>query len=237
MHKLEGAVAWVTGAGRGIGAAVALELARAGSRVALTSRSADQLQTVQRQIQDHSGQSLILPCDVSDRAAVEKTALEIKNAWAPVQILINNAGSAVFAKIIQTREEDWDSMMQNNVKSAFLCCRAVLPDMIAAGSGQIVNIVSIAGRQPYYNCGAYCASKYALQGFTDVLRMEVRKHGIRVTAVLPGATDTAIWGDAHVERSRMMSAQQVAQTVAAVCCAQPPVMVEEILIRPQGGDL
>jgi short-subunit dehydrogenase len=230
-------VAWVTGAGRGIGAAIAKELAHAGSRVVLSSRHREELQQTAQDIVSRSGQAEIMVCDVTRNQEVQATVAGIRTLWGPVAILINNAGLAVFRKIIDTREEDWDAMMQANAKSAFLCSQAVLPDMIAGQSGHIINIVSVAGRQPFYNCGGYCAAKYALHGFTDVLRMETRKHGIRVTAVMPGATDTAIWGDAQVDRRRMMSPEEVARAVVAICDPNSPAMVEELVIRPQGGDL
>lgn len=237
MRPLQDMVAWVTGAGRGIGAAIAKELAHAGSRVVLSSRHREELQQTAQDIVSRSGQAEIMVCDVTRNQEVQATVAGIRTLWGPVAILINNAGLAVFRKIIDTREEDWDAMMQANAKSAFLCSQAVLPDMIAGQSGHIINIVSVAGRQPFYNCGGYCAAKYALHGFTDVLRMETRKHGIRVTAVMPGATDTAIWGDAQVDRRRMMSPEEVARAVVAICDPNSPAMVEELVIRPQGGDL
>jgi NADP-dependent 3-hydroxy acid dehydrogenase YdfG len=237
MADLTGNIAWITGAGRGIGAAIAKELAMNGSRVVLSSRRQNDLQKIADEIHAQSGQALVQVCDVSKRVEVQRVAGEIKSTWGAVNILINNAGIAVFRKIIDTVEEDWDAMMQTNVKSAFLCCQAVLPDMIALQSGHIINIVSVAGRQPYYNCGGYCASKYALNGFTDVLRIETRKYGIKVTSILPGATDTAIWGDTNPDRSRMMSPDQVGKAVVAVCGAASSMMIEELLIRPQGGDL
>ncbi len=237
MTRLHDSVAWVTGAGRGIGSAIAKEMARAGCRVALSSRNREELQQTADAIHALAGSCEIFVCDVTKQSEVRMASAQIKSHWGPVSILVNNAGLAVFHKILETSEENWDAMMQANVKSAFLCTQAVLPDMIAGQSGHIINIVSVAGRQPFYNCGAYCAAKYALHGFTDVLRMETRKHGIHVTAVMPGATDTAIWGSANVDRSRMMSPEQVAQAVVAICDPKSKAMVEELVIRPQGGDL
>ena len=127
--------------------------------------------------------------------------------------------------------------MDVNRKGAYLCSHAVLPDMIEKKAGHIINVVSVAGKQPYYSCGGYCASKYGLLGFTDVLRLEMRKHGIKVTAFLPGATDTAIWGDADVDRSKMMTPEQVAEGIVSICYSNPNVLNEEIVMRPIGGDL
>ena len=128
-------------------------------------------------------------------------------------------------------------MMDVNLKSAFLCSQAVLPDMIARQSGHIINVVSVAGKQPYYNSGGDCASKYGMLGFTDVLRLENRKHGVKVTAVLPGATSTAIWGDADVDHSVMMRADDVAKVIVLACETKEAALIEEIVVRPQGGDL
>jgi len=161
----------------------------------------------------------------------------VHDKWGDIDILVNNAGIAVFDKILNIREEDWDAMMAINLKGAFLCTQAVLDRMIIRQSGDIINIVSVAGRVGYYNCAAYCASKFGLLGFTEVLRKEMRKHGIRVMAIMPGATDTALWGDADVDRRKMMRPEQVAQTIVSLCCTPPDVMPEEIVVRPIGGDL
>ncbi|MBN2355384.1 SDR family oxidoreductase [candidate division KSB1 bacterium] len=235
--QLSGKICWVTGAGRGLGRAMAEALAAAGAQVILSASTTGEIEHVASQIVSKKGKAWAIACDVQNSQDIQQLVRQVKKTWSSVDILINNAGTAVFAKIIDTREDDWDQMMATNLRGAFLCSKAVLPEMIARQSGHIIHVVSVAGKQPYFNCGAYCASKYGLLGFTDVLRLETRRYGIRVTALMPGATDTAIWGNARVDRSRMMQPGQVAETVVALCASDESTMIEEIVLRPIGGDL
>jgi len=237
QKKLEGKVIWITGSGRGIGKASAISLAAGGASVVVSARTKKEIDTVAAEIRDQNGNALAIPCDVSDKAQVAGLVNQVKEKWDSIDILVNNAGIGIFKKLINTTEQDWDAMMDINLKSAFLCSRAVLPDMMEKGAGHIINVVSVAGKQPYYNCGAYCASKYGLLGFTDVLRMETRKHGIKVTAFLPGATDTVIWGNANVDRAKMMTPDQVAACLVDICAADARSMTEEVVLRPAEGDL
>jgi len=237
QKKLTEKVIWITGSGRGIGKATAISLATHGARVVVSARTKKEIEAVVSKIKSHHGNALAIECDVSDKSQIIYLVKQVKEKWGPIDILINNAGIGIFKKIITTEENEWDAMMDINLKSAFLCTQAVLQDMINKGSGHIINVVSVAGKQPYYNCGGYCASKYGLLGFTDVLRMETRKHGIKVTAFLPGATDTAIWGNANVERAKMMTPIQVAECVVSICAGDAKSMTEEVVLRPAEGDL
>jgi len=230
-------VVWITGSGRGIGRATALALAEKGARIVLSARTKAEIEAVNAEIASLGGTSVAIPCDGANKKAVGDLVARIKASWGAIDILINNAGIAVFRKIVDTSEEDWDAMMNANLKSAFLCSQAVLPGMMERKAGHIINVVSVSGKQPYYNCGGYCASKYGLLGLTDVLRLEGRKHGIRVTAFLPGATDTNIWGHANVDRSKMMKPEQVARALAAICESDSGASLEEVMLRPIGGDL
>jgi NAD(P)-dependent dehydrogenase (short-subunit alcohol dehydrogenase family) len=230
-------IVWITGSGRGIGAATAIRLAALGARVVVSARTEKEINAVAERIGQNNGRALAIPCDVTVAAQIRALVNKIKSDWGAIDILINNAGISTFKKIILTSEEEWDGMMQTNLKSAFLCCQAVLPDMMERQSGHIVNIVSVAGKQPFYNSGAYCASKYGLHGFTEVLRLEMRKYHIRVTAVCPGAVDTSIWGSANVDRTRMMKPEQIAKIIAEVCDNPPELTQEEVVVRPIGGDL
>ncbi len=234
---LKGRIAWVTGSGRGIGRTIALSLAAHGAHVVLSARTIADIEAVAQEISDQGGQAVAMPCDVRHADQVKRLVVAVERTHGPVDVLINNAGVAVFDKIIETSETDWDTMMETNIKGAFLCSQAVLPGMIERKSGHIINLVSVAGKTPFYNCAGYCASKYGLLGFTDVLRMEARKHGIRVTALVPGATDTLIWGEATVDSSRMMPTDEIAKAVMAVLQTGESAMVEEMVIRPMGGDL
>jgi short-subunit dehydrogenase len=230
-------VVWITGASRGIGKAMAQKLANEGFAVALTARNASSLHKLSDSIQQQGGKVLPLPGDVSQPKVPLQIVEKILKSWQRVDTLINNAGMGIFKPILSTDVKEWDETMAVNTRSAFLCSKAVLPPMIEQRSGKIINVISVAGQQPYPNCGAYCASKYAMLGFTDVLRTETRKHGIQVTAFMPGATDTEIWGDADLPRERMMTVEQVATQAVYLCKADANIMVEQVVMRPLGGDL
>ncbi len=230
-------VVWVTGASRGIGKAMAQKLADAGFAVALTARNATALHQLSDSIQQQGGKALALPGDVSQPKVPLQIAEKILKSWQRIDALINNAGIGIFKSILSTNVQEWDESLAANTRSAFLCSKAVLPHMIEKRAGKIINVISVAGQQPYPNCGAYCASKYAMLGFTDVLRNETRQYGIQVTAFMPGATDTEIWGNADLPRERMMTTEQVATQAVHLCQSEANVMIEQVVMRPQGGDL
>ncbi|MBC7187758.1 MAG: SDR family NAD(P)-dependent oxidoreductase [Calditrichaeota bacterium] len=233
----EGRIAWVTGAGRGIGRAVAEALAQRGLRVVLSARSKAQIEEVAASINDAGGKALAIPADVTKQEELTALVAKVRAAWGAIDILVNNAGVWRFTEVTKTTLEEWQEQIAVNLTGAFLCTKAVLEDMLRRGSGHIINIISVAGKRPYARCAAYCAAKYGLLGFTEVLRMEVRKKGIRVTAIFPGATDTPGWEADAERRTQMMRPQSVAQAVVAACLAPPDVMPEEIVLRPVPGDL
>ncbi|MDZ7413964.1 MAG: SDR family oxidoreductase [candidate division KSB1 bacterium] len=230
-------IAWVTGAGRGIGRAIAEALARKGLRVVLSARSPAQIQAVAAQIQASGGEALPIAADVTKEDELKQLVSQVRERWGPIDILVNNAGVWRFTEVQDVSVEEWQEQLAVNLTGAFLCTKAVLEDMLRRSSGHIVNIISVAGRRPYARCAAYCAAKYGLAGFTEVLRMEVRKKGIRVTAIFPGATDTPGWEADSARRALMMRPESVAEAVVAACLAPPDVMPEEIVLRPVGGDI
>ncbi|MGQ9561562.1 MAG: SDR family oxidoreductase [Candidatus Oleimicrobiaceae bacterium] len=234
---LAGRIAWVTGAGRGIGRAVSLALAEQGFRVVLSARTVAEIQAVAAEIASAGGQALPIPADVTRAEELARLVAQVRQEWGAIDILVNNAGLWRFRAVAETTLEEWQEQIAVNLTGPFLCTKAVLEDMLRRGSGHIVNIVSVAGRRPYAQCAAYCAAKYGLLGFTEVLRMEVRTRGVRVTAVLPGATDTPGWQADSERRARMMRPESVAQAVVAACLAPPDMMPEEIVLRPVPGDL
>ncbi len=235
--NLKNSIIWITGSGQGIGKAIAMNLAKNGARVVMTSRSLEKLAETAKEIQDAGGEVLALPGDVRDVAQIESIVNQVESEWGGIDVLINNAGVGIFKKITKLEESDWNDMMDANAKSAFLCSRAVLPGMMDRQRGHIVNIVSVAARKAFPNNAGYSASKYAMLGFTDVLRLEARDHGIKVTAVLPGATDTPLWGDANIDHSKMMQPKAVAESIVGLLGNTSNAMIEELVIRPQGGDL
>ena len=188
---LEGKLAVVTGGGRGIGAAIADELARLGASVALLGRSLEELQAKARQIHDaHSVHAIALRCDVADEASVGEAFAAVRGQMGDPGVLVNNAGQSVGIPFAETTREVWDRMLAVNLTGTFLCTREVVPAMVQARSGRIVNVASTAGLKGYSHTAAYCAAKHGVVGLTRALAMETAKQGITVNAVCPGYTDT-----------------------------------------------
>jgi NAD(P)-dependent dehydrogenase (short-subunit alcohol dehydrogenase family) len=193
MSNLDGLVAIITGAGRGIGRAIALGLAKAGSSVAVIARSEDQLVETVRQITDLGSRAISVTADVSDPGAVERMVLEVEKSLGSVDLLVNNAGlPGPIGPTWETDPDDWWRCLEVNLRGPMLCSRAVLPDMIARGRGRIVNVASGAGTFAIPYLGAYVTSKTALIRFTEILALEAGSHGVMVFAIEPGTVRTTM---------------------------------------------
>jgi NAD(P)-dependent dehydrogenase (short-subunit alcohol dehydrogenase family) len=190
MAELEGRVALITGGGRGIGRAIAVALARQGADVAICGRSQPQLEETAQAVRSAGGRAEAVGCDVTDRQQVDGMFGRVMESLGDPLILVNNAGIAVSAKLTATTDEMWDSVMRTNATSAFWCMKAVMPKMLDAGWGRIVNIASIAARAGAPYLTAYAASKHALLGLTRAVAAEVASRGITVNAICPGYVDT-----------------------------------------------
>ena len=182
-----GQVALVTGAGRGIGRAVAVELSRQGLRVALTSRGRDDLEQTAK---DCAGDTLVVPADLTESDAVEQVFTEVEGTWGKVAVLVANAGAGVSARVHRTSDEDWQRMLDLNLTAPFRCIRRALPPMLDAGHGRVVVVASIAAKvgEPYI--AAYTASKHGVLGLVRSAAAEVARSGVTVNAVCPGYVDT-----------------------------------------------
>ena len=188
--KLAGRVVVVTGAGRGIGRAIALHLAEQGAHVAATARTAEEIDAVADEIRARGGRSLAIPADVTRPSELDELERATEAALGPPEILVNNAGIVARVPLHETREETWDAVLDTNLKGAFLCCKTFLPAMIRRFRGRIINVASISGRQGTAQLSAYCASKWGMIGLTKSLAEEVREHGIQVNAIAPGSVAT-----------------------------------------------
>ncbi len=232
----EGKTVWITGGGTGIGKAIAAAFVSEGAKVVLSGRSAARIDEVAAEL----GNGVrAIPCDVSDANEVAAVTARIADLCGPIEVLVNNAGVTVFKPFLDTSIEEFDQLSSVNLRGPFLCSRAVLPSMIDRGGGTIVMINSMAARQVFANSSVYAATKGGLKWMADCLRLEVRKSGVRVINVHPGATNTPIWPDVvrskHAER--MMHPEDVALAILSACKAPASVMVEEIVLQPIGGTL
>src|ERR1700730_12667283 len=190
VSGLTGRIALFTGGGRGIGRAVALSLASAGADVAVTARSSNELEETAAAIRALGRRAEAIICDVAERPQVDTMIARVKSALGDPLILVNNAGIAGGAKLADTTDEMWDRMLRVNATGAFYCTRAVLPMMLQAKWGRIVNIASVAAKAGGLYIAAYTASKHALLGLTRAVASEVAARGITVNAVCPGYVDT-----------------------------------------------
>ena len=230
----------ITGASQGIGAAIAITFAKEvpGCRLALVARSQKNLTAVAlRCMKRGAGAAEIFPCDVSDAAAVETMAAAVAKRFGVLNVLINNAGVFRAAPLFETSVEDFDEIMATNLRSVFLVSRAFVPAMAQRGRGDVFNMSSIAGLNAYPNGAAYCAAKFGVTGLTKVMRMELKDKGVRVTAVHPGATFSPSWKGSGVAEERMMPAEDVARALVDVYRTSRRTVIEEIVLRPQLGDI
>jgi NAD(P)-dependent dehydrogenase (short-subunit alcohol dehydrogenase family) len=219
-------VALVTGGGRGIGQGIALRLAKEGWAVAVTARSADQLQQTAQLAQ---GRMIAVAADVSDPNSVKAMAREVKEKLGSVTLLVNNAGAAgPLGPFWENDPDDWWRCQQVNLRGPMLCCREILPDMIAGRAGRIINVVSGAGCQPFADMSAYVTSKTALIRFSEQLALELEPHGVSVFPIRPGIVRTAMVEDA---RHRLPFVQQMLDDGMAVT---PDVVADLVLLLASG---
>ena len=229
----------VTAGSRGIGRAVVLNLLRHRFDVITCSRSEVKLEVLHKDASQLSGSGKLysIPTDLSNKQGVDRFVEFVKRQAEKIDILVNNAGAFIAGKVSDEPEGALEDMIHINLYSAYRVTRGLLPTMISRKSGHIFNMCSVASIQPYEHGGSYCIAKYALLGFTRVLREEMKEIGIRVTAVLPGATLSDSWKDVDLPAERFMPAEDIASCIYHTYNLSPRTVVEDIVLRPQLGDI
>lgn len=233
-HKapLSEAVALVTGGSRGIGRAIALRLATLGASVAICGRDTKALQNTAAKLQKSAAQVFSQVTDVMRSTEVSDLVAKTEAALGPISILVNNAGIGLFGPAHEKSEADWDHVLDTNLKSVFLVSRAVAPSMIRRGSGDIINISSLAGRNTFAGGGLYCASKWGILGLSGCMAEDLRDHGIRVSVICPGSVATEFSGRGPKDASKVLTAEDVAHAVAMVVTQGPQSFLSEVQLRP-----
>ncbi|WP_273496359.1 SDR family NAD(P)-dependent oxidoreductase [Rikenella microfusus] len=236
--------ALITGATSGIGEATARRFGALGYRLILTGRRSHRLEAVKRAIEtEHKTEILALSFDIRERAAVERAIAGLPDTWKQIDILVNNAGLAAGLEHIDEGDpDDWERMIDTNVKGLLYITRQVAPLMIASGSGHIVNIGSIAGRQTYENGAVYCASKHAVNALSQGMRIDLLKHGIKVSQIRPGMVDTEFStvrfhgdqarADAVYKGITPLTGDDIARVVEWIATLPPHININDIEVMP-----
>ncbi len=239
QNSIEGKVAIVTGASKGIGKAIADVFANAGAKVVLAARTRKVVEKIANDLKGIGADVLAIPTDVTNVDAVQFLITETFDVYQRIDILINNAGVGVFGHVMDYDYTDWDTVINSNLKGVFLCSKFALPHLIADDGGQIINVLSIAAKVPFPASGAYCAAKAGALALTKVMATEVQQQNVRVTAVLPGSVETTFWDDIpeHPDFDKMLKPEHIADAVLSVCQQPNGMVTEEIVVMPPLGIL
>ena len=232
-NPLEGQVAVITGAGRGIGAAIAAKLAGMGAITLLCGRTTALLESTAAAIRKAGGEARAVQCDLRDLGSVQAVAAVVQRDFGRADILVNNAGVGSFAAPLhQTSPDAWEQVLNTNLRGVYYCIRSFAPMMISARSGHMVNISSLAGKNPLPNGAAYAASKWGLNGLSYSVAEELRSYNIRVSVVCPGSVHTELSPHEGKDPKKMLQPEDVAHAVAMLVTQEPQSFVSEILLRP-----
>jgi 3-oxoacyl-[acyl-carrier protein] reductase len=230
--EIRDASALVTGAGRGIGRAIAIALAREGARLTVVSRTASELDSLVSELESLGARGIAFAGDLRSRSACDAAVAAAVSNFGGLQLLVNNAGVGQFATVEETDDQTWDDVIGTNLTAVFRLTRTAIPHLARHG-GQIVMISSLAGQNPIAGMATYCASKAALDHFTTCLMLEVRPKGIRVTTIAPGSVDTSFGALAQSEdASWKLSAADIARTVVDVVRLRDGAHTSRVEMRP-----
>lgn len=230
---LEGKNAIITGAGRGIGRAIAEAFAAQGCNVAVLARSEDEIGETAKAVQALGVRGVASPCDVTQASSVDEAFTKAEAFLGPVDILVNNAGMARFKPFAALTLEDWDDTLASNLTSVFLCTQRVLPGMMARRAGRIINISSVSGLKPIAEQSAYCAAKHAVNGLTKTLALELQEFGIGVHAICPGGVVTRLSEEAMPgrDKSGWMLPEDVAHAALFLASQSPRAATDIVHLR------
>lgn len=235
MESLKGKVALVTGGSRGIGRAIAAALLREGMSVVICARRQSEIDRALSDLRNAGEQVAGQVCDVRDYKQVSALFKFVDNSFGGLDVLINNAGIGLFSNIDDMSPEDWRAVIETNLNSLFYCCHEAVPRLRARGSGYIINIGSLAGKNAFAQGTAYNASKFGLIGFSEALMQEVRYDNIRVSYVMPGSVKTSftgVTGDRVTEELWKLLPEDVAQVVVDLLHHNPRSLPSRVEIRP-----
>jgi NADP-dependent 3-hydroxy acid dehydrogenase YdfG len=238
-HPPAGQVALITGAGRGIGQAIALRLAQAGIAIVLAARTESQLCETATIAEQFGAETLPIPTDMTQDQQLETLVHTALSHFGHIDILVNNAGGGPpRTSVVKTRPVDWEMTLRTNLWATMLVSKLVLPAMIAQERGAIINICSQAALVGRAGEAAYAAAKFGVRGFSQALREEVREKGIKVSTIYPGFVDTAmIPPNKRLNRSKMLRPQDVAEAVYNVVVSSPHCCPAEVVLQPQYNPL
>lgn len=230
--RLSGNVALVTGGSRGIGRAIAHRLAALGASVTICGRNRTALEESAREIEKLGTRVHWQVADVTRAMEIAELVSKTEASLGPITILVNNAGVGLFGPAHEKTEADWDRVLDTNLKSVFLVSRAVAPSMIRRGSGDIINISSLAGKNTFAGGGIYCASKWGLMGLSGCMAEDLRDRGIRVSVICPGSVATEFSSRGHKDASKVLQPEDVAHAVETIVTQGPVSFLSEMHLRP-----
>lgn len=224
----------ISGASRGIGRAVATRLARENHFVMLLARNAEELTELEFEIDQAGGKSLSFPLDIADEGQINQAVAQILRDFGRIDTVVNNAGIGVFKNVDELEAEDWDRVMDVNVKGSFLLTKAALPYMKTAGKGHVIGIASDVSKRTFATGSLYTASKYAQHAFFESLRREVRSLGIKVSVIYPGLVDTFFHdgNPGEPRRAAYLQPTDIADAVAYILNAPSHVLIDELMLHP-----
>ena len=232
QNAIQGKLAVVTGASRGIGFAIARRLAQLGANLGVCARDAHRLASAKSELEREGTKVLAIAADLSIPGEIMSFVARVEQSLGPVDILINNAGVGYFAPVQDATEENWDAVLDTNLKAVFLLSKAVAKGMIQRKTGHIVNIASLAGKNAFAGGAIYCASKWGLLGLTECMAEDLRGHGIRVSVVCPGSVATDFSPHTGKDPGKMLQPQDIAHAVEMIVTQEPQSFISEVLLRP-----